>query len=136
MFVYARSHTPGSRGRRGTIVSLLALTLVVLIGFLGLAIDLGMLSIAKTQTQQAADLACLTAARTLNGDATTTYNNSAATTNAQNILTYNYVLGKAIQPAQQLTLTYGSYDYSDSSQSFSANYPPSSGVPWTAVAAT
>jgi Flp pilus assembly protein TadG len=117
-------------------VTLLALTLVVLVGFLGLAIDLGMLAIAKTQTQQAADLAALTAARTLNGDPTTTYNNAAATSNAQNILTYNYILAKSIQPAQQLTLTFGSYDYSDSSQSFNANYPPTAGVPYTAVAAT
>ena len=55
---------------------MLAFTMVALVGFLGLSIDLGMLAIAKTQTQQAADLAALTAARTLNGNASTTYNSS------------------------------------------------------------
>ena len=50
------------QARRGTIVALLALTIVGLIGFLGLAIDLGMLAIAKTQAQNAADVAALTAA--------------------------------------------------------------------------
>ena len=43
--------------RRGTVLCLLALTLVSLVGFLGLAIDLGMLATAKTQVQNAADLA-------------------------------------------------------------------------------
>ena len=59
-----------------------------------------MLAIAKTQAQQAADLAALTAARTLNGNSTSTYNQSAATTNAQNILTYNVILGQSIQSSQ------------------------------------
>ena len=58
----------GQRRRRGTVVPLLALTIVALVGFLALAIDLGMLAIAKTQAQNAADLAALTAARTLNGN--------------------------------------------------------------------
>ena len=47
---------------RGIILPLLAIVIVALVGFLALAIDLGMLAIAKTQAQQAADLAALTAA--------------------------------------------------------------------------
>ena len=124
-----------SAARRGTILSLLALTIVGLVAFLGLAIDLGMLAIAKTQAQDAADLAALTAARTLNGNPTGTYNQAAATTNAQNILTYNYILSQGIQ-SSQLALTYGSYDYNQTTQTFNANYPPTSGVPTTAVTAT
>jgi hypothetical protein len=118
----------------------MALTMVGLLTFLALAIDLGMLAIAKTQSQNAADLAALTAARTLNGNSTSVnnsgaYNNSTATANAQTVLAYNNILGASIQ-SSQLTLTYGSYDYSQTNQSFSANYPPTTGVPWTAVAAT
>jgi Flp pilus assembly protein TadG len=113
----------------------MALIMVGLIGFLGLAIDIGMLSIAKTQAQNAADLAALTAARTLNGNPATTYNNANATTNAQNLLTWNYILGQSIT-SSQLTLTYGSYDYNQTTQTFNANYPATSGVPYTAVAAT
>jgi Flp pilus assembly protein TadG len=122
--------------RRGTIVTLLALTLVALMAFLALAIDLGMLAIAKTQAQQAADLAALTAARTLNGDATDRYNSSAATINAQNIMTYNYILGQQVLPANKMVVSYGSYDYSPTTQSFSTNFPATSGVPYTAVSAT
>ncbi len=73
--------------RRGGVLPMLALALVVLISFLALAIDLGMVAIAKTQVQNAADLAVLTAARTVNGQASLNYNQSAATSNAQNILT-------------------------------------------------
>ncbi len=122
-------------GRRGTIISLLAFTIAVLLGFLALAIDIGMLAIAKTQAQNNADLAALTAARTLNGNSTLSYNSAAATANAQAILSYNNILGQQLQ-SSQLTLTYGSYDYNQTTQAFIANFPPTTGVPWTAVAAT
>ena len=55
--------------RRGTVLPLVVLTMMILLGFLALAIDLSMLAIAKTQVQQAADLVALTAARSLNGEA-------------------------------------------------------------------
>ena len=123
------------KNRPGTILSLMAVTIVGVVAFLALAIDLGMLAIAKTQAQAAADLAALTAARTLNGNPTGTYNQSNATTNAQNILTYNNILGQSIV-SSQLTLTYGTYDYSQTTQSFSANFPGTAGAPTTAVTAT
>ncbi len=125
----------GRLTRRGTVVPLLALTVVALVAFLALAIDLGMLAVAKTQVQQAADLAALTASRSINGSATNNYNQSTATTNAQNVLGYNVILGQKIQ-SSQLTLTYGSYDYNQTSQTFNANYPATSGQPYTAIAAT
>ena len=86
--------------RRGIILPLLALVIVVMVGFLALAIDLGMLAIAKTQVQQSADLAALTAMRTLNGNSSINYNQSAATTNAQNVVTYNVILGQSLQSSQ------------------------------------
>ncbi len=121
--------------RRGTVVPLLAMTIVALVGFLALAIDLGMVAVSKAQAQQAADLAALTAARTVNGNPTGNYNVTAATTNAQNILGYNVILGKTIQ-ASQLQLTYGSFDYNQTTQTFNANYPATAGAPYTAVAST
>ena len=36
--------------RRGTIACLVALTMIILVAFLGLAIDLGMMAMAKTQS--------------------------------------------------------------------------------------
>jgi Flp pilus assembly protein TadG len=121
--------------RRGTILPLLAVSLTALVGFLALGIDLGMLVIAKAQAQNAADLASLTAARTLTGDAGSNYNQGAATTNAQNILTWNVILGKSIQ-SSQLQLTYGTYDYDQTTQTFNANFPGTAGTPTTAVTAT
>ncbi len=124
-----------SADRRGSILPVLALALVAQAAFLALAIDLGMVAIAKTQVQQAADLAALTAGRTLNGVSTNNYNQSQATTNAQNVLTYNNVLGSKLR-ASQLQLSYGSYDYSQATQSFSANFPATTGSPTTAVSAS
>ncbi len=52
-----------SARRRGSVLPLLAVSMAAMIGFLALAIDVGMLVIARTQAQNAADLAALTAAR-------------------------------------------------------------------------
>jgi hypothetical protein len=121
--------------RRGTVVPYLALTIAALLGFLALAIDVAMLATAKAQVQNAADLAVLTAMRTVNGDPTASYNQANATTNAQNILTYNNILGQQIQ-SSQLALSYGSYDYDQTSQTFKANFPPTTGRPLSAASAT
>jgi hypothetical protein len=129
------SHTGGPILRRGIILPLLAIVIVAMVGFLALAIDLGMLAVAKTQVQQAADLAALTAMRTLNGNSTINYNQSAATTNAQIVVTYNTILGTSLQ-ASQLQLTFGSYDYNETAGTFQANFPPTSGSPTTAISTT
>ena len=60
--------------RRGTILPLLAISLIALLGFVALAIDVGMMAIARTQCQNAADCAALTGARTLSGDQATNDN--------------------------------------------------------------
>jgi Flp pilus assembly protein TadG len=132
MIITARPHLYRRTARRGTVVAMLAISLVALLGFLALAIDIGMLATAKTQAQAAADLSSLTAARTLNGDGGSSYNNAQATTNAQNILTYNRILGGSI-PSSQLTLSYGSYDYNQVSQTFSVNFPATAGRPFSAT---
>jgi hypothetical protein len=111
------------------------MTIIAQIGFLALAIDLSMVAIAKTQVQQAADLVALTAARSLNGSSAANYNQSVATTNAQNIVARNYVLGNKLQ-SSQMQMSFGSYDYNQSTQSFGANYPPLTGSPASAVSVT
>ena len=121
--------------RRGASLPFLAVALVALMSFMALGIDVGMMVIAKQEAQDAADLAALTAARTLTGSSTDNYNQSSASTNAQNILSYNTIMGQSIQ-ASQLQLTYGSYDYNQTTQTFNANFPPTSGMPTTAVSAT
>jgi Flp pilus assembly protein TadG len=127
-----RDHRPTHRA--GTALPLLTVCLVALLGFLALAIDLGMLALSKVQAQNAADLAALAGARALDATAPD-YGQSQATTTAQNILTYNVILGQKIQ-SSQLTLTYGTYDYSQSNQTFGTNFPGTPNVPTSAVAAT
>ena len=63
MVISALSIVGRPRHRRGTVLPLVALTIVAQLSFLALAIDLGMVAISKTQAQQAADLAALTAAQ-------------------------------------------------------------------------
>lgn len=121
--------------RRGSVLPMLAVTLTAMVSFVALAVDLGMLAIAKAQAQNAADLAALTAARTLSGDATVNYNQSTATSNAQAVLSYNQILGQSIQ-SSQLQLSYGSYDYNQTTQTFNANFPATNGMPYSAVTAT
>ena len=135
MFLPTRSGRDRIASRRGTVLPLVVLTITLQVAFLALAIDLGMLAIAKTQVQQAADLVALTASRSLNGSAAANYNQSVATTNAQTIVARNYVLGKNLQPSQ-LQMSYGSYDYDQTAQSFAANFPALSNSPTSAVSVT
>lgn len=52
---------------KGVVAIIVALSMVVLIGFVGLALDLGKLFVAKTELQNAADSCALAAARELTG---------------------------------------------------------------------
>ena len=107
------------RSRRGIVLPLIAACSVMLLGMLALAIDLGVLAVAKAQAQNAADAAALGGARTLDGtrppgipsDApiTTADNNFAnAGPNAQAIAQANTILGQPIE-ANQVTITIGKY---------------------------
>src|ERR1022692_817699 len=53
--------------RRGAIVPMVAMSLVAMLGLVALAIDIGMLAVAKTQAQNAADSAAMAGVRTFNG---------------------------------------------------------------------
>ncbi|OAI38951.1 hypothetical protein AYO40_01570 [Planctomycetaceae bacterium SCGC AG-212-D15] len=117
--------------RRGTVLPMLAATIVVLMGFVALAIDLGMMAISKVQAQNDADIAALTALRELNGSPTTSpstdYPNQNGAYNSNNAAPAgfaaagaNYILGS---PPGATTILVGSYTYSNTLQSFSATFP-------------
>lgn len=57
---------PGRR-QKGAVAITVGLSLVVLIGFLGLVVDLGQMFVTKTELQNAADACALAAARELDG---------------------------------------------------------------------
>ncbi|SIT50178.1 conserved hypothetical protein [Paraburkholderia piptadeniae] len=60
-----RGYGAARRGERGVVAIIVALTLAVLIGFAGIALDLGKLYIAKSELSNAADACALAAARDL-----------------------------------------------------------------------
>ena len=107
--------------RRGTILPLVAISMVTLLGFIALAIDLGMVMVAKTQLQNAADAAAFAAARTLTGG--TNPNTSQATASGQAVAAANTVLGTSIAAAN-VTMTHGAYHYNPTTQTFSPQFPP------------
>ena len=78
----------------------------------------------------------LTAVRTLNGNSTNSYNNDRGDDQRPDDPELQPHPRAARFNRRSCTLTYGSYDYNQTTQTFSANYPPTSGVPWTAVTAT
>lgn len=59
--------TPTSPQQRGAVAIVVALSMTLLLGMLGLVLDLGHLYVAKSELQNAADAAALSGARELNG---------------------------------------------------------------------
>jgi len=107
--------------RPASIMPLVVLCLVAMCGFLALSIDIGMMLVARTQAQNAADAAAMTGARTLNGSSNS--NEPNAKINAAAVAELNSVLSQAVQ-ASEVTVVDGSYDYDATSQVFVINIPP------------
>jgi len=113
--------TANRRCRNGAVLPLVAISLVGLMSFVALAVDLGLLMVARNQCQNAADIAALAGTRALTGDPDTSYNQVNALPNAQAAATQNKVLGTTILNTQ-LTLSLGKYYYNRSTARFVA-YP-------------
>ena len=62
-------NTQATQHQRGAVAIIVALCLTLLVGMLGLVLDLGHLYVAKTELQNAADAAALSGAKQLNGTA-------------------------------------------------------------------
>jgi Flp pilus assembly protein TadG len=122
--------------RRGSVLPLVVVCLVALIGMAALAIDLGMMMVARTQCQNAADAAAMVGARTLNGDVTNNNNYAAAGPAAVAAAGVNSILSQPVQPSQ-VAVSIGSYSYDPTQGAFVA-YPSSksAGDNWTLVQAT
>src|ERR1019366_1471887 len=148
-----RLKQPG-RQRRGAIIPLVAITLIALLGMVALAIDIGMVAVAKTQAQNAADTGAMVGVRTFNGQ--TGYNLANAPINAitaatQNKIFSSYVTGSPGSIANPSADTYTSgavtvecggyyYIYNDAnpaSEGFQITIPGKAATePYTAVRAT
>lgn len=62
-------HLPGQRRQRGAVIITTALVLLLLLGFIGIALDFGRLFVIKTELQTAMDSCALSAAHELDGQA-------------------------------------------------------------------
>ena len=122
--LHLRQRSP-RRTRRGVALVVLAVCLLVLLAFLALAIDLGMLALAQTQISDAADAAALAATRALNGDTTSSADNNyaAATPAAQAVVSANKVLGTVLT-SSQVNLKIGCYTYNYTNQRFEGQVQP------------
>lgn len=82
--------------RRGAVLPFVALCSVALIGMVALAVDIGMVAVARNQCQNAADAAAMAGARTITGDSTNNYSFSTIPTNAIAAAMANKVLGQNV----------------------------------------
>lgn len=128
--------------RRGSIVPMLAVCAVALFSFVALAIDLGMLMVARTESQNAADAAALSAARTLDNrvppfTSPDAYDNKKAAADliARGLVQENIFLNARYAAARVQRVRIGIYDYDAAVGSFVASYPNTkpSGKSWTAA---
>src|SRR5205807_3736273 len=86
--------------------------------FVALAIDVGMVLVARTQVQNAADAAAMAGARTIDGSASS--NLTQATANAKAAGALNQVLSNPIKQSE-VTVQHGTYHYDVTGQTFAPN---------------
>lgn len=147
-----------SERRSGSILPLVAICIVAVLGMIALAIDIGMVAVARNQCQNAADSSAMAGARTINGNDDGNYSNVPINTiSAANA---NYVFGKAIDgkpkddwsdPAKkpnsytynsgQIKVEIGSYAYvfdnnNSSKEGFVLKIPRDDTEPYSAVRTT
>ncbi len=82
--------------RRGVVLALFVISLVMIMAFMALSIDLGLMALARTQCQNASDVAAMSGARTLNGSTSNNNNYSNVSPNAITAIGTNTVLGKTL----------------------------------------
>lgn len=133
----------GPTPRRGSIIPMLAVCVVALFGFVALAIDLGMLMVARTECQNAADAAALVGVRTLDnrvpaGVHPDSYDNQkdSAEANARAAIQANVFLNTNFTSARIENVSVGLYDYNADTNQFNADFTNAAkpiGKSWSAV---
>src|SRR5262245_47233876 len=108
--------------RRGSLIPLLAFAIIALCGLVALTVDIGMIIVAKTQAQNAADAGALAGARTLDG--TPSGNTANATINARSAAMNNSILSQQIQAGDVTLIQHGAYHYDTTTETFSPQFPP------------
>jgi Flp pilus assembly protein TadG len=127
----------GSKRRDGTVVPLLAVCIVALLAMIALAVDIGMVALARNHSQNAADSGALAGVRQLTGDNANNNNFSAATPAAKAAVAANKVLDKSLS-ASNASVEVGYYAYDTTKQQFYAVFTGSKPADeaWSAVRVT
>ena len=98
--------------RNGSIIPILAVSIVGLFGFTALAVDLGMLAVSRNHSQHAADIAALSGTRTLNNKPTAINNDLAlAVAQAKATATSNEHMSTNFTTAQVQKVEVGQFLY-------------------------
>src|SRR5262249_9713182 len=126
------------RRRKGSVLPLFVITVTILLGFLALGIDVGMMALARTQCQNAADCSALVAARALSGDPTTNNNIAACDPAARKAASANKILSSPINgnDPQVVIVEPGAYVYDASSGQFSERIPKGANDPYSLARVT
>ncbi len=117
---------------KGAVMVLVLVAMITLFSFVALAIDLGMLAVARTQLQDAVDVAAMAGARTLNGDSAANNNYSNVAPNAVTAATANSVLSQPID-SSQVNVQIGRYVYVSNNKRFEGVIPGPSDENWSLV---
>ena len=116
--MFARHRKPQTRG---VVAVLMVVSLFALVGFLALAIDLGMIAMTRAQLQDVSDAAAMAGCRALNGNTANGANNNYAAVlpdGAQAVATANSVMGGTVQ-SSQVSVNIGRWVYDN----FEPNLP-------------
>jgi len=116
---------------------MLTICLVGIFSFVALAIDVGLMLSARTQCQNAADIAALAGARTLDGK-NANNNRSAAMAMVSTVAKANRVMSQPILDANVTAVTTGVYRYNTTLTRFQAdmNTTPTTNEAWSAMRTT
>jgi len=127
---------PTTDVRPGTIVPFLAVTVVVLFAFVALAVDLGVLAVARTECQAGADTAALAGCRILNARPTTVDNDRpAALQKAHDVLLENILYNHNFTDSHVVSIKAGVYYYDTSvtPNHFNIKYTKAANESWSAI---
>lgn len=120
------------RARRGAVMVLLVVCLLPILAFLVLAIDLGVMAIARTQCQSIADAGAMAGARKLDGNSNNSNNYAAVAPTVNSVAAANQVLGAGVSSAQ-VTAEIGRFVYNTSLERFEGQFPGPSNENWSMV---
>src|ERR1700735_781821 len=123
------TRTSCRESRRGAVLVLFVILLMAICGFLALALDIGVMAVARTQAQGAVDAAVMAGVRQLNGNTATNNNSSAVLPAAQATASANQILAQNFVGSVDLPTVYvGKYYYDNTQQKFLSYFPGNSAI--------